>query len=262
MTEGVLESGPRVGLRAERAVATVTWRLLMSGRRWIGALVASGLPALGAWLFFAEAGPSDPERLATFFGGFMNAIVLTILLPLMGLVHGTAAFGIEVEDGTLRYLLAKPVARWRIVHVKWGVAAAATTVSVLPGVVAAGWILMGAPTDPAVLGMGAAVVVGAALYAAVFMSLGLVTRRALILGLLYLLAWEGTLGTLFSGVRVFSIREYAAAAARAVAGDELRLGLEAALEPGRALLLGLVVLALALGFAVHRLRGLELVEEA
>jgi ABC-2 type transport system permease protein len=57
---------------------------------------------------------------------------------------------------------------------------------------------------PSVLG----VVVGSVVYAALFVAISLVTSRALIVGLIYTLVWEGALGSLFSGTRFLSVRQY------------------------------------------------------
>ena len=41
-----------------------------------------------------------------------------LVLPLIALVFGTAAIGSELEDGTIVYLLTKPIRRVRIVLAK------------------------------------------------------------------------------------------------------------------------------------------------
>ena len=43
---------------------------------------------------------------------------------------------------------------------------------------------------------------------ALFMLLSLVTRRPVLLGLIYVLVWEGMLGNLLTGTRVLSIQQY------------------------------------------------------
>ena len=44
--------------------------------------------------------------------------------------------------------------------------------------------------------------VGALAYSALFLMLSLVTRRPVLLGLVYILMWEGLLGNFVSGTRV------------------------------------------------------------
>ena len=54
-------------------------------------------------------------------------------------------------------------------------------------------------------------VAGLAMYASVFVFLGLATSQAIGVGLLYIVLWEGFFTTYVSGVRVFSIRAYSLA---------------------------------------------------
>src|SRR5204863_7617380 len=66
-------------------------------------------------------------------------IVLGVLLPLTALVFGTSAFGGEVDDGTLIYLMVKPVPRWRLTFSKYLVAFLAT-VAVIVSAMFLAWI--------------------------------------------------------------------------------------------------------------------------
>lgn len=249
-------------MRVEWAVARVTWRLLLAKRRWILALVANAFPPLVALLFLYNA-PAGAEEgwHAEFLVGMVDGLVFTVLLPLAGLIHGTSALGLELEDGTLGYVLAKPVARWRVVVAKLAVASVAIVLSVVPGVVLAGWMILGSPTHPIVLGYTAGVALASALYAALFMLLSLLTRRALILGLLYVVVWEGALSRVFTGVRVLSVREYAAAAAESVADQGPDGAIQASLDASSVAWLAPVMLAAAVMLAVARLRTVELIEE-
>ena len=56
---------------------------------------------------------------------------------------------------------------------------------------------------------------GALEYTAVFLALSLVTSRALIIGLAYVVVWEGVVAGLFAGTRILSIRQHALAVADA-----------------------------------------------
>ena len=53
--------------------------------------------------------------------------------------------------------------------------------------------------------------VGVAMYASVFVWLGLVSTQAIGIGLLYIVLWEGFFSGFVSGVRLLSIRFYAIA---------------------------------------------------
>ena len=53
----------------------------------------------------------------------VDTLVIRTVLPLIALVFGTAAIGSEIEDGTVVFLLAKPIGRWRTALAKLAVAA-------------------------------------------------------------------------------------------------------------------------------------------
>jgi ABC-2 type transport system permease protein len=130
---------------------------------------------------------------------------LAVVLPVITLIVGTGVLGSEVDDGTIVHILTKPLPRRDIILAKLGVAigVSALTASV-PLFVA------GALADSARLGLALAVaaVVGAFAYSALFLLLSLLTRRPVLLGLVYILVWEGLLGRFVSGTRVLSIEQY------------------------------------------------------
>lgn len=175
----------------------------------------AALPPLLAVLYAVSNPEIEPAR---FLRGLCDGLVLTTVLPVVALVLGGAALGNEAEDGTIIYLLMKPVARWSIVGAKYlatvVIVAAILTISVLVTTIITG-------TDAVTLRLGwafaAACVAGAVGYTAAFLLLGLVTSRTLVIGLLYVFLWEGALTGLFPGLRNLSIREYSRAVAEAVA---------------------------------------------
>ena len=73
---------------------------------------------------------------------------LAVLLPLVAVIVGTAAVGSELDDGTIVYLLAKPVPRWLIVLVKFVVAWVVSSLLVAVPHPRGG--LVGAGGDPAI----------------------------------------------------------------------------------------------------------------
>ena len=65
--------------------------------------------------------------------------------------------------------------------------------------------------------MLAGAIVATVAYNALFVMLSLVTTRAIAIGLLYLLVWEGLLGNLIGGVRVLSVGQYSVSVANSIA---------------------------------------------
>lgn len=140
----------------------------------------------------------------------LSQLIVGTLLPLGALIFGTAAIGSEIEDGTAVYLLSKPIPRWKVVASKLLVAWGVTTVLVLVATIASTVVALDHPLDYRILvGFSFAVVSGALVYVALFVLLSIITSRALIVGLLYVFIWEAVLTRLFTGLRYFSIREYA-----------------------------------------------------
>lgn len=187
-------------------IAGVTLRALIARRRALLMLLLVAAPvALGLLARFRGL-PGDPvERTAN----LLEMTVVRAVLPLVALVFGTSAIGAELEDGTAIHLLTKPVARWRIVAGKL-LAAAPVTVLLVSGSALATGLLIGGErgTAPVTLALAAACAIGAVLYVSVFIALSILTSRALIVGLVYVVLWEGSLAGLFEGTRVASIREY------------------------------------------------------
>jgi ABC-2 type transport system permease protein len=130
---------------------------------------------------------------------------LAVVLPVIALIVGTGVLGSEVDDGTIVHILTKPLPRRDIIIAKYGVAAGVTSVAAAVPLFIAG-VLAGTVRLGLALAVGA--VVGACAYTALFLLLSLLTRRPVLLGLVYILVWEGLLGRFITGTRVLSIEQY------------------------------------------------------
>lgn len=199
------------------------------------------------------SGPTDPEA-ARFTGQLLADFGLAVLLPLVAVIIATAALGSEIEEGTIVYLLARPVARIRIVAAKVGVAWLVVVLLVSVPILVAG--VVGHAHDPSLaIAYAAASAIGALEYTAVFLALSLVTSRALIIGLAYVVVWEGVVSGLFAGTRIFSVRQHALAIADALGGDG---AVAAELAPTVALAVAGIVVVVGFVLAVRRLERVEL----
>lgn len=197
------------------AIVTVTLRGLLGRRRFILMLLLAALPVLVGIAIRLGGGRSDADEI-------LDALVIRTVLPLIALVVGTAAIGTEIEDGTVVYLLTKPMARWRIALSKLVVSAGLGVALVIPPVLVTGLLVGGLGDDgPAVTaGFAAATLAGVVAYAAVFTALGAMTSRALVVGLAYTLLWEGALAGLLEGTRYLSIRQATLGLAAALTGSD------------------------------------------
>ncbi len=235
-------------------IAKVTLRQLLGRRRTLLLVLLAALPVLLA-VAFRLADQTDVER---FTRRIFDTISMTILLPLVAILFGSGAFGSEIDDGTIVYLLAKPVPRWILVAAK---ALSAMAVAILlTGVstVLAGFIDLLPAGNDGVLATEAqvlAVVVGSACYVSLFLALSLFTRRALVIGIGYMLVWEGALSFMLPGIANLSIRQYSLGAAKAIYQLPVQ---EARLSAETGFLLAGVLVAVSLSLAVWRLMRFEL----
>jgi len=97
-------------------------------------------------------------------------------------------------------------------------------------------------------------------YVAVFLALSLITSRALVFGLAYVLIWEGLLAGLFAGTRTLSVRQITLAFADAFA-DVPEEVFDAPLAVGTAAIVAAAVLLIATLIAIRRLRAFEIAGE-
>jgi ABC-2 type transport system permease protein len=235
-----------------RTIAAASARALLGRRRTLLLALFAAVPVLVA-LLARDRGPNATETAAQ----LIDFLVVRAVMPITALVLGTAALGSELEDGTAIFLLTSPVARWRIVAAKLLVAAGGSALLAGASALLAGLVI--AVDDASrgfVLAAVVGVVVGAVLYAALFLAASVITNRALILGLIYTLVWEGSLASLFAGTRLLSIRQYVLSIVDAVASGVRPFGDTIAV--GTAVVLALVVLALSVALAIDRLRSWEI----
>ena len=243
----------------DRTIVWLTWRQLFARRRLYLAGAFSLAPAAVTLLFRAFVDSSGTSS-ADFLVGLTRELTVGTLLPLTAVVFGTTAFGGEVDDGTLINLLVKPLARWRVVLWKYVVAVLSTAAVMLPAIVLP-WLMLRSADVPAAIPVsflvGAAT--GSVLYCAIFVALGLMTRRALVAGLLYIVAIELVLSRNVPGARSLSIREFAIATSQATSGSAVRIA-PSPVTLSTVWWMGGIMFASAMVVAVRRLGGYEVAE--
>ena len=233
------------------ALLGITIRALLNRRRTLLLALVGALMILVAVLY-RLGNPPDAEALEV-TRTLLADFGLGVVLPLVAVIVGTAAIGSELDDGTVIYILARPVPRWRIALVKLFVAWFVVTLLVSPATFVAGLIGYGDATIALAYAVAAAF--GALEYTAVFLALSLITSRALVVGLAYVVVWEGVVAGLFAGTRALSIRQHALAVVEAIGGEAAA---SAELTIGVAIGVGLAVTLLAIGLAIRRLEVVEL----
>ncbi|MGH2418756.1 MAG: ABC transporter permease [Candidatus Limnocylindria bacterium] len=233
------------------ALLGITFRALLSRRRTLLLALVGGLLVL-ITVVYGLGNPPEAES-----GRVMQRLLgdfgLGVLLPLVAVIVGTAAVGSELDDGTIVYLLAKPIERRWIILVKLVVAWLVVVILVAPAIAVSALIGQGDTTMA--VGYAAAATFGALEYTAVFLALSLVTSRALVIGLAYVVVWEGVVAGLFAGTRVLSVRQHAMAVADALGGNAAP---SAQVDPAVAVPVGLAITLLATVLAIRRLERVEL----
>lgn len=230
-------------------VARLTLRGLLGRRRTVLLVV---LPVLLIAISAAVRafGGEDHSVSVSLLGGF----ALGTMVPLIGVIAGTGAIGPEIDDGSIVYLLAKPLPRPRIILMKLVVAVGCTVAfAAVPTFVAA--LVLSGTEERIAVAFGAAALVASVAYAALFLLLGVITRHAVVIGLIYALVWESLFGSLIEGAKTLSVQQWSLSLAEKIASEGMvssAVGLPA----------GVVLLAIVTGgatwYAGQRLRSLTL----
>ncbi|MEU1838992.1 ABC transporter permease subunit [Micromonospora chersina] len=197
-------------------MSTVSWitaRGLFGRRRFLLLLPLPGL--LLALAILSRSLGVDPGEWGP---AVLVGLGLAVVLPVVALIVGTGVLGAEIDDGTVVHILTKPLPRWQIVLPKLAVAAGVTAVTVAVPLYVAGVLAHSVRLG---LALAAAASIGALAYCAFFVALSLLTRRPVLLGLVYVLIWEGLLGNFVSGTKVLSIQQYVIALADRIAPTEM-----------------------------------------
>jgi ABC-2 type transport system permease protein len=239
-------------------VARLTLRQLLGRRRVLLLLLLAAL-LLAVAVIYRLTG-SEGQRAEIFTSRLLSDFGLATLIPLVALLLGTATLGAEIEDGTAIYLLAKPISRATILFTKLAIAAVGSVLLTALPIFLAGAITGAGLDNGIALAFAVAAAVGSLIYCAIFVALSLVTGRALIFGLLYVLVWEGLLAGLFAGTRTFSVRQQSLAIADALTEAPARV-LTAQLDLTTAIVIGGVLLVGATALAIRRLRRFEIAGE-
>ena len=235
-----------------REILVLSLRQLLGRRRTFALIALALLPLLVALVF--RTGDADVDPVDWTANALLNGLIVTTLLPLVTLVLSTTSLGMEIEDGTIVYLLSKPLSRARVITAKlaasWLPAAALVSLSAA----SSGAIALQGAEPTLLVAFVIAVAFGALAYSSVFLLLSLLTSRALVIGLIYVFIWEGIVTELFTGTRILSVRQYTLGVADLLTDTR---EFEAHLDGAVALALMVIVTAGVVAFTIRRLNRFE-----
>ncbi len=192
----------------------------------------------------------------------LGAFGIAIMMPLLGLIAGTGSIGPEIDEGSIVYLLAKPLNRYSIVVTKLLVAIGVITAFGVVPIAVAGFVLTGELGSVAVSYAVGAFAAGVA-YCAFFLMLSVITKNAVVVGLIYALIWESLVGGLVPGAQDLSVQQWSLAVVKQVFGDgAYRLGIGSAVDFTTGVVLLVVLTVGATAYAGRRLQTLRLNDDA
>lgn len=175
---------------------------LLRGRRLLGMLALASVAGIVGWVAMLGQSPEQASR--DFHEIMVTAPAATLSIAFLFL--GTAVLRDERDGGTLPFLFITPVERLPFAVSAW-LAAMVASVMVAVG----GWIpvllgagLSGGSWSMALPALGLYLAAALA-YSAVFVPLGYLFGRSLLVGLGYVFVWEGIIASAVPGLAASSI---------------------------------------------------------
>lgn len=189
---------------------------------------------------------------------FLRIFGIGIAVPVIALVATTTLINSEFDDGSIIYLLTKPISRVTIIASKAVIVLGAGVILGALMMFVAGLLMVGGGGRVAVAALVGGTVSTIA-YVGIFTALATTMKRSVVGCLLYWLIWESAISSLFSPVKWLSARAWGNAAIQHIAnvpGDG---------KPGvplaYAVIAALVALAAGIALAGQRLASMTISEE-
>lgn len=189
----------------------LTLRQHLHGRRWMALVLLFLLPA-GLAIVIQSTRAHAPEVFLDFLLSWI--LIPQALLPLVALLYASGIIQDEQEDQTITYLLIRPLPKWLLYIVKM-IATWTTTVVLVVLLSVLTYFAIYLRSDVALADVAARCSKTAAIqslavvaYCSIFGLVGLLTKRSLIVGVLYTVVVEGLLANLPLSVRMGTVIYY------------------------------------------------------
>ena len=229
-----------------------TYRMLLRQQLTTGRLALAGGFSLLALAVAYAIGRDDSLFRIDDSVGFIAGYGLGLMVPIISLVLGSSTFGELIDDETLVYLWHRPVARWKLALAG---TLSATTVAIplnaVPLTVAA---LIASGDGATTVATAVSVSLAALAYGSLFVFVGLILRRALIWGLVYLFIWELFIANVGGGSANLSIRTYPTSVLAQLTDVEVFLADSSTLT---GVIVSVAIAAVAIGLASFRLDRMD-----
>ncbi|KNX38418.1 ABC transporter permease [Luteipulveratus halotolerans] len=185
---------------------------------------------------------------------FLKVFGIGIVIPVLALVSTASLINAELDDGSIIYLLTKPVSRLSIIASKALVALFAVVACGVIPLWVAGITLVGGADKVAVGALAGGLVSGVA-YVGLFTVLMTVLQRSVIACLIYWLVWESTISSLVGPVRWLSARAWGTSTVEAISSVSAKAP---AVPVAYAVVAAAVALVVGVVLAARRLAAMTL----
>jgi len=189
----------------------LTLRQHLHGKRWVAVLFLCLVPVSMA-ILIQNTRAAAPHLLLEFV--LIWILIPQALLPLIALLYASGIIQDEQEEQTITYLLIRPIPKWLLYVIKMA-ATWTTTVSLVIVLTvltyASIYAAAGAELPAVTLRCSKAAVIlsqAAIAYCSIFGAISLLTKRTLIVGILYIAIVEGLLASFPLGVRLITVIYY------------------------------------------------------
>jgi len=185
--------------RSAKAVFDLALEGMLWSRRSVAVTVLLSLPVLFGVLYRVLLAARLPARITAgdLYGVVVAFFYVRNALPLVALFYASSLIADEVESKTITYLLTRPIRRSAILFGKFAAYCATTFSLALPALVVTFFLLLtergrqgvsaGAPDLLRDVGVVALTLLA---YGALFSLMGVLLKRPLLPGLLFLYGWE------------------------------------------------------------------------
>jgi ABC-2 type transport system permease protein len=189
----------------------LTLRQHLHGRRWMALVLLFLLPA-GLAILIQSTRARAPGAFLDFLLSWV--LIPQALLPLIALLYASGIIQDEQEDQTITYLLIRPLPKWLLYIVKM-IATWTTTVVLVLLLTILTYVAIYARIDipwadvaHRCLKTAAIQSLAVVTYCSIFGLVGLLTKRSLVIGVLYTVIVEGLLANLPLSVRMGTVIYY------------------------------------------------------
>lgn len=169
-------------------IGRMTVRQTLGPKRLIGIGLMASSPAA---IFLLASAQSTENNLVRIFVDLTVGVFFSVVVPVTALIMAASALGDERRDGTLSFIMLRPISRSWIAAAKLG-GSLTTAFGLAGGGALAMGVLMGLRSSvwSFVLPLLIGTFIATTIYVSVFLPLGFLTERATLIGLGFVFIWE------------------------------------------------------------------------